>query len=60
MLQPGIILAWLRDAFEKSDEEKMLKLLQKTNQSSAQKFTQKLKSWMMFMGKEQERTTSMA
>ena len=58
MLQPGIVLACLREAFEKSDEEK--KLLQKTNQSSAQKFSQKPKSWMMFMGKEQERITSMA
>ena len=31
----------MREAFEKRDEEKMLKLLQQTNQSSAQKFHSK-------------------
>ena len=45
---------------EKRDEEKMLTLLQKTNQSSAQKSHSKAEVLNDIYGKEQGRITSMA
>ena len=45
---------------EKRDEEKMLTLIQKTNQSSAQKSHSKAEVLNDIYGKEQGRMTSMA